>query len=146
MYQIDDEIKEIMESHGIRLKSRLDALQLKTVVIDCPTCHAKTRLAFDPVQVASKISGKGISNVIVSLPCKHVIVAHVDKEVKIRGLLEIEQGINVSSEPLDVRLLREQVHALENLHAQLVKEGTTDMQFKVFGELARIRKVINGIE
>jgi hypothetical protein len=42
--------------------------------------------------------------------------------------------------------LRNQEHALDSLHKQLVTEATdTGIQFKIFEELTRIRKIIKSI-
>lgn len=146
MYQINKNVEQLLESHGIKIKSQIDMLTFKIVAIDCPKCNAKIRIAFDPEEVASHIPGTGIANIVLDLPCQHVFVASIDRKLKIRAFTEIEQGIHATSERLDIRFLRNQEHALDSLHKQLVTEATnTGIQYKIFEELTRIRKIIKSI-
>ena len=146
MYQMDDDVKEILDAHGIRLKSNVDVMQFKTVTVDCPRCNAKIRVAFDQDEVKARVPGTGIANIILDLPCKHVFVASIDRNMKVRAFMEIDQGIHVTSERLDIRFLKDQERALKSLHEQLSNEdGKADVQFKVFQELTRVRKLINGV-
>jgi len=146
MYEITNEVKEILDSYGINIKSRLNELCLKSTIIDCPRCGSKTRILYDPEIVKKKVPGSGIANVVIKLPCSHEFVAHVDKAFNIRGLIEIEQEIHVSTERLDIRYLKEQIEVLEKLHAKLVEDKAIDLQYKIFTELARMRKVLNSIQ
>jgi len=146
MYQINKDVEQLLEAHGIKIKSRIDILTFKTVTFDCPKCNAKIRIAFDPEEVAVHVPGTGIANIVLDLPCQHVFVASIDRKLKIRSFMEIEQRIHATSERLDIRFLRTQEIALDSLHKQLVTEETNhSVQFKIFEELTRIRKIIRSI-
>jgi hypothetical protein len=143
---ISEEIKAILESYGIKDATRLNSLDLKSTMIDCPKCDGKARVSFDPDNVAAKIPGTGIANIIVHLPCDHCFVASVDKDFKVRGMLEIEMDIHISTERIDIRYLREKIRALEELHARLKEEKNQNLQYKVFTEIARLRKAMERIK
>jgi hypothetical protein len=70
MYQINKDVEQLLEAHGIKIKSQIDMLTFKTVAIDCPKCNAKIRIAFDPEEVASHIPGTGIANIVLDLPAR----------------------------------------------------------------------------
>jgi len=146
MFEMDKEITEILESYGISLDTRINQMLLKSVIVDCPRCGGKFRVAFDPVKVEKRFSASGIVNIEFDLPCSHSFIGYVDREFKVRGLVEFEKDIVASAERIDIRFMKEQQKALEQLHAKLVDEGTTEMQYKVFTELARLRKALNSIK
>lgn len=144
---MDKEITDILESYGINVKPRINELSLRSFIVDCPTCNAKSRFSFDPDDFKGKSSDTGIFNVLLELPCSHVFLAHVDREFKIRGTVRIETGIHFSVDRIDMRYLKEQESALEKLHLKLASGGgNANIQYKVFKELERIRKAMNGIK
>jgi hypothetical protein len=146
MFEMDKEIVEILESYGISLDVRMNQMLLRSVIVDCPKCGGKFRVAFDPVKVEKRFSDTGIVNIEFDLPCSHSFIGYIDREFKVRGLVEFEKYIVASAERIDIRFMKEQEKALEQLHSKLLDEGTPEMQYRVFTELARLRKAMNSIK
>lgn len=140
-FQIDEEILQVLNSIP---DEKVNALEMKMVMMDCPTCEEKARLSFKIAEFNVLKIENGLANVIATLPCGHVFMIHVDKEFRVRGHVRINDEIHVTSEKIDSRYLREMESKLLSCHNKIINENPRDPRaYRIFQELGRIRKEID---
>lgn len=87
----------------------------------------------------AKVENSGVMNILIHLPCKHLVVATVDTNGSIRGTTFIDK---VCEEFESIRLqdCEDQIRELERKHARLSREGKYNDAFKLMAQVTALKK------
>lgn len=117
----------------------MENMTTKKIVIHCERCAKIYRTSVVVHEAKIKGENTGVMNVLIRLPCKHLLVATIDMKGSIRGTTFIDKECD-ELESIRLHDSEDQIRELERKHARLSREGKYNDAFKLMAEVSTLKR------